>query len=107
MESADPRDILDALGIDPSAADVRRGVGSTEERVAATLLGVLMIQGDGKERMPKGEPEPEEVVEERVRAMEEAKAFATAIYAAYFFPLDLCSLVTPFRAGGNYWLRPN
>lgn len=56
--------------------DILRGVGSPEERVAATLLSALMTQGDGGVRMPEGEPEPEEVVEERVTALAEAKAFA-------------------------------
>lgn len=77
LESADPRDILGALGVNPRVADVLREVESLDVRAAATLFGVILSQGGGGEgtRMPGEELEPEEV-EERVTAVNEAKAFA-------------------------------
>lgn len=40
LESADPRDILDAPGVDPSAADVLKGADSPDAMAAATPLGL-------------------------------------------------------------------
>lgn len=72
LERADSLDILGALGVDASTADVLRGVGSPDVRVAATLLGALLSQSNEGARMLEGGPELDEVVEERVTAVEEA-----------------------------------
>ncbi|KAF7133472.1 hypothetical protein RHSIM_Rhsim09G0076100 [Rhododendron simsii] len=93
LETADPLDILEALGVDPSAADVLRGVGSLDARAVAMLMGVLPSQVGSETRVPEGGLEPEEMVaEERVTAVEEAKPFAREsrptispkTYAPYF-----------------------
>lgn len=83
LEAEDPRDILDALGVDPRVADVLREVKSPDVRAAATLLGVILSQGGSEGgraseemRIHGEEPEPEEMVEVRVTAVDEAKAFA-------------------------------
>ncbi|KAF7153233.1 hypothetical protein RHSIM_Rhsim01G0151300 [Rhododendron simsii] len=77
LERADTLYILGALGVDLSATDVLRGVGSPDARVAATLLGVILSQGGSEgERVPEGESEPEEMVKVWMTAMDEAKAFA-------------------------------
>lgn len=82
LETADPRDILDALGVDPQVADVLWEVESPDVRVAATLLGVILSQGGGEGgrlpeemRMHGEESEPEEMLEVRVTAVDQAKAF--------------------------------
>lgn len=62
LERADPLDILGALRVDPSSADVLRGAGSPEARAATMLLGALLSQGGEEARMPGGESKPEEAV---------------------------------------------
>ncbi|KAI8559987.1 hypothetical protein RHMOL_Rhmol04G0219800 [Rhododendron molle] len=77
LETADPRDILDALGVDQRTVDVLGEVRSPDMRAAAALLGVILSQGGSEGvRMSEGSPEPEEMMEKRVTAVEEAKAFA-------------------------------
>lgn len=75
---------MDALGVDPRAADVLREVESPDVRAVATLLGVILSQGGSGdadahegERISREEPEAGGVVEERVAAVNEAKVFAT------------------------------
>ncbi|KAI8534470.1 hypothetical protein RHMOL_Rhmol10G0092400 [Rhododendron molle] len=64
LEFANPLDILDALGVDPSAADELRGVRSPDVRAAATLLGVILSQGGDETRAHEGDHEPKMVAEE-------------------------------------------
>ncbi|KAF7148732.1 hypothetical protein RHSIM_Rhsim03G0101900 [Rhododendron simsii] len=70
LESANPRDILGVLGVD-----------SPNVQAVATLLRVILSRDEGStfgaregEEIPEEMPESETVVEERVTAVDEARA---------------------------------
>ncbi|KAF7148830.1 hypothetical protein RHSIM_Rhsim03G0182400 [Rhododendron simsii] len=101
LESANPRDILGALGVD-----------SPDVQAAATLLRVILSQDEGSafgaeesEEIPEEMPESETVVEERLTALNEAKAFATAARPE-FSPRPILHR-TSFQARGDNKLCPN
>ncbi|KAI8530380.1 hypothetical protein RHMOL_Rhmol11G0053700 [Rhododendron molle] len=85
LDTARPRDILDALGLDAGITEVLRGVRTTEDQTSSLLLGAL-LSGAGTTAADTGlpemddlgmdEPEGEAVmVEERVTAADESKAY--------------------------------
>ncbi|KAI8550394.1 hypothetical protein RHMOL_Rhmol06G0102800 [Rhododendron molle] len=84
LDSARPRDILDALGLDATITEMLRGARTTEDQASALLLGAL-LSGAGGTTADTGSPEAdamggeeldeEAVVEERVTAAAGAKAY--------------------------------
>ncbi|KAI8572048.1 hypothetical protein RHMOL_Rhmol01G0168000 [Rhododendron molle] len=84
LDSARPRDILDVLGLDAGMTKVLRGGKTMEDQASVLLLGAL-LSGAGTtaadtgspetDDLGLGEPEEEVVIEERVTAAAEAKAY--------------------------------
>ncbi|KAI8559157.1 hypothetical protein RHMOL_Rhmol04G0151600 [Rhododendron molle] len=81
LDTARPQDILDALGLDAGIRKVLRGARNTEDQTPALLLEAL-LSGAGVTAADTGSPEvadlgqeEEVVIEERVTAAAEAKAF--------------------------------
>jgi hypothetical protein len=105
LESAGPRDILDALGLEPGVEAVLRSAQTPEEQMSALLLGAflsgagasdtgglgteseteeeLRVEQEGELRAEAEEPEAEVVAEVRVTAVEEVQAYLRAEQRAH------------------------
>ncbi|KAI8550636.1 hypothetical protein RHMOL_Rhmol06G0122400 [Rhododendron molle] len=88
LDSTRPWDILDALGLDARITEVLRGARMTKDQASALLLGAL-LSGTGATSADMGSPETdamggeeleeEVVVDERVTAAAEAKAYLARV----------------------------